>query len=97
MCHLAGVSKQMSFGDYKDCHTRAEHVAWAKERALGELDRKRVSAAKAIASALASMTSDLNKHPDTQDHVGNEQGFRLILGGHLSTRDDMRKHIEGYN
>lgn len=68
----------MSFGDYKDHHARAEHVAWAKERALGELDREDVSAAKAIVSALASMTSDLNKHPDTRDHVGNTVAMGLI-------------------
>jgi hypothetical protein len=37
--------------------TRAEHLAWAKERALIELE------ANGPACGIASFTSDLTKHP----------------------------------
>ncbi len=77
-------------------YTRAEHIAWSKERALRELDAPG-SAAQCVANAFASMVSDLNKHPETQDHLGNVLGMTLLVNGHLSTRDEMRKHIEGYN
>ena len=47
--------------------TRAEHVAWAKERALRELDAPGQSEAQSVTNAFASMVSDLNKHIKTQD------------------------------
>jgi Tfp pilus assembly protein PilF len=40
--------------------SRAEHVAWAKRRALAYLD------AGDVASAVASMLNDLSKHPETE-------------------------------
>lgn len=39
--------------------TRAEHLAWCKERALEYV------VAGDLTGAVASMTSDLGKHPDT--------------------------------
>ena len=38
---------------------RAEHLAWCKQRALEYLDQGD------LANAVASMGSDLNKHPET--------------------------------
>lgn len=40
--------------------TRAEHMRWCKERALQYADRGDLS------DAVASMASDLGKHPETE-------------------------------
>ena len=68
---------------------RAEHVAWCKERALQYVD------AGDLVNALASLTSDLRKHPSTVDHAAIELGMLETLGGHLSTPARMREFIEG--
>lgn len=71
--------------------TRDEHLAWAKQRALEYVE------AGDLQSALASVGSDLNKHPETADHAGIRLGVMLMVAGHLSTKDEMRRHIEGFN
>jgi hypothetical protein len=71
--------------------TRAEHLQWAKDRALEYADRGD------LADAMASMTSDLNKHPETKGHAGIELMGMLALAGHLRTRKDVREYIEGFN
>lgn len=40
--------------------TRAEHIEWCKQRAREYLDKGD------LRNAVASMTSDLSKHPETQ-------------------------------
>ncbi len=77
--------------------TRAEHVAWAKGRALEALDAPGISRERAIAGALASMASDLAKHPETGGRIGLMLGMQEIIIGSIATRDQMRRHIEGYN
>lgn len=71
--------------------TRAEHLAWAKYRALEYVD------AGDLNNAFASLASDLNKHPDTAGHRATELGMMLLLGGQLRTAHDMREFIEGVN
>lgn len=71
--------------------TRAEHLDWCKQRALEYLETGDTT------NALASMLSDLNKHPETQDHAGAQLTAMLMFGGFLSTPDEVRKHIEGFN
>jgi len=71
--------------------TRAGHLAWAKERALEYADMGDV------AQAMASLGSDLNKHPETRGHPGMELMMMLMMGGHLSTPRELRKFIEGFN
>ncbi len=71
--------------------TRAEHLAWCKERALeyvtaGDVDQ-----------AFASMASDLGKHPETENHMGIQLMTLMFFGGHLRTPDQMRTVIEGFN
>lgn len=73
--------------------TRQEHMQWCKDRALeyvneGDIDQ-----------ALASMLSDLGKHPETQSSVAScgPLAMMLKMGGQLSTREDMKKFIEGFN
>lgn len=70
---------------------RSEHLQWSKDRALEYVD------AGDISSAIASMTSDLNKHDDTRNHAGIELGMMLLMSGNMSTQYDARKFIEGFN
>jgi hypothetical protein len=69
---------------------RAEHLAWCKQRALDFL------CDGDLPNALASMLSDLDKHPDTKYPAS---GFLAILGIQIVIRDDaaeMRRWIEGF-
>jgi hypothetical protein len=65
--------------------TRGEHLAWCKQRALEYLPED-------PAQALASMMSDLGKHPETQSSV--ELG---MLGLMETDPVRMRRFIEGFN
>lgn len=47
--------------------------------------------------AFASMMSDLGKHPETAGHSAMQLGMMLKLSGHLSTAQQMREFIEGFN
>ena len=71
--------------------TRAEHMAWCKARAIAEAD------AGDPAGAIASMTSDLGKHPETQQHSGRELTIMMLMSGMLSGADEVRRHITGFN
>ena len=71
--------------------TRAEHLAWCKERALEYVDTGDT------ASALASMLSDLRRHPETASHPAIQLTGSLMLGGFLNTDGEVRNHIEGFN
>jgi hypothetical protein len=71
--------------------TRAEHLQWAKDRALKYVD------AGDTQQAFASMGSDLKKHPELENHSGIEFGFRLQFAGHLKNPDEMRRFIEDFN
>jgi len=70
--------------------TRQEHLEWCKQRALEYVDTD-------PANAWASMASDLQKHPETAGHVGLELGMLQLMGGMLSTPEQMRRFIEGFN
>jgi len=71
--------------------TRAEHLQWAKDRALEYADQGDVG------QAMASLGSDLNKHPETKGHSGMELMMMLAMGGHLDSPAELRKFIEGFN
>lgn len=71
--------------------TRAEHLQWCKSRALKYCDDNDVK------QAWASMASDLGKHEETINHAAIGLGTIMMLGGHLSTSDEMRKFINGFN
>lgn len=68
--------------------TREEHLAWAKQRALEYVD------AGDLSYAVASMGSDLDKHPE----LGCNPYLLLIGGLHASERDraSVRRWIEGF-
>lgn len=70
---------------------RAEHVEWCKQRALEYVDRG------ALGDAIASMGSDLKKHPDTENHPAIELGITMMITGELGSEHAMRKFINGFN
>lgn len=71
--------------------TRQEHLKWCKKRALEYVDRGKLT------DAWASMLSDLGKHPETAKHAGLELGMMMLMKGRLSSQDEMRKFILGFN
>ena len=71
--------------------TREEHLQWCKDRALEYVKQGDLQ------QAFASMCSDLNKHPETQNHIGIGLGLGLLMIGKLNTQEEMRKFIEGFN
>jgi hypothetical protein len=73
--------------------TRAEHLAWCKERALEYVD------AGDLPNAVASMTSDLGKHPETQR---DRRHYEFLLGvgmidAMMGDAPAVRRWIEGSN
>ncbi len=72
-------------------NTREEHLNWCKLRALGYVD------AGDCKNAVASMMSDLKKHPSTEGHPAIQLGMMLSMGGHMDNVDETRKWIEGFN
>ena len=70
---------------------RAEHLQWAKDRALEYVKRNDLK------NAFASMQSDMTKHEETAGHMALEMGTTLLLGGHLKTSDQMKDWITGFN
>lgn len=73
--------------------TRAEHLQWAKNRALEYIDEGRPDL------AFTSFASDVTKHPDTLDLIDVIQalGAPLLLTGHLRSPANMRKWINDFN
>ncbi len=70
---------------------RAEHLQWCKDRALEYIDARDVS------QAVASMCSDLSKHPETANHAGIQLGTMLMIGGQMNTVTEAEKWINGFN
>ena len=68
--------------------TRAEHLAWAKARALEYLPADPVN-------AMTSMLSDLGKHDELRNHPGKMLA-PMMYGAHNDPRE-VRKWIEGFN
>jgi hypothetical protein len=71
--------------------SRAEHLAWCKQRALEYVK------AGDLKNAFASFMSDMGKHPETENHLAIEAGMTLLLGGQLSTAKQMEDWINGFN
>ena len=71
--------------------TREQHLEWCKTRANELVD------AGDILQAYTSMASDLGKHPETEGHIGIELGMLEMMSGRLSTPDQMKHFINGFN
>ncbi len=71
--------------------TRAEHLAWCKERALEYVERGD------LVNAMASFASDMRKHRDTDtDTVAvllGVEGTRCVMNADAA---GMRRLIEGF-
>lgn len=70
--------------------TRHEHLAWAKQRALAYLPGD-------PGQAMASMVSDLHKHPELEDHCGVDLGAMEMMSGFLQTAEQVRQWIDGFH
>lgn len=71
---------------------RAEHLQWCKDRAIAYIEQGD------LRRAFASMCSDVMKHPETQQHKDtNLLGMSQLASGLLSTAEEMRRWILGYN
>ena len=72
---------------------RAEHLQWAKDRALEYADKGDV------ASAIGSLRSDLGKHPDTAASAAivDELMMPLAMTGKFERPGELRRFIEGFN
>jgi len=71
--------------------TRAEHLAWCKQRAL---EYVKIGDAN---QAYASMGSDLGKHPETANHAGIKLGMMMLMAGQFENMAEVRNWIEGFN
>ena len=71
--------------------TRAEHLEWAKKRAIEYCD------ADDPAQAISSMASDLTKHPETENHGAIRLMVMLKMSGQLETVKQVREFILGFN
>jgi hypothetical protein len=71
--------------------TREQHLDWCKQQAHEYLDDGD------IANALASMMSDLNKHPELKNHPAMYMGGMLLIGGHMWSVDEARRFIDGFH
>ncbi len=71
--------------------TYAEHLAWAKKRALDYVEQG------LCGQAFTSFVSDLNKHDELRGHAGIRLGAILLANNHLHSQREMREFIEGFN
>lgn len=71
--------------------TRAEHLQWCKDRALVYADRGDMN------NAIASMCSDLRKHPETGNHAGAQVMVMQAVAGLFDRPGELRRFIEGFN
>lgn len=92
MSILAKCQIQNGQLNIKIMESRSEHLQWCKDRALEILDET-----EDVGQAYASFGSDMNKHPETQDHSAIQLGVMLLMGGHNRGTEEMRKFIEGFN
>ena len=80
--------------------TRAEHLAWCKQRAMVEYDYYIAHENHDVAArnAVMSMVSDCRKHPDTDSHgAGPMAAFAMLNIQTLRSRADVQRFIDGYN
>jgi hypothetical protein len=71
---------------------RDEHLEWAKRRALEYVEAGEPS------QGFTSMLSDLRKHPELEDHPGNDIGVGFMcIPGWIQNREEVRRWIVGFN
>ena len=70
---------------------RAEHMTWCKKRAREYIDRND------LPQAIASMMSDLTKHPETAQSAQGPLGMLGIMAAASGNAADVRRFITGFN
>jgi len=72
---------------------RAEHLQWAKDRALEYADRGDTG------SAISSLMQDLADHPETAESCEIITGLMMPLAmmGNFERPGELRRFIEGFN
>lgn len=70
---------------------RQEHLQWCKDRAMEYVKRGDLK------NGLASMLSDIRKHPETADHPAAMLGAMLMFSGGLNTTKEVEDFILGFN
>lgn len=70
--------------------TRAEHIAWCKQRALDEM-----AYTKDPKQGVISMMSDLGKHPETSTTVLTSLCMMTLM--QPCTEQSVRKFINGFS
>lgn len=73
--------------------TKAQHLAWCKERALEYVEKDSVS------EAMASFASDMGKHPETQEVFATMMVLSMAALMQDTTQggtDNTRSFIEGF-
>lgn len=73
--------------------TRQEHLDWCKSRALEYLNPGKFYS---LTDAVASMMSDLTKHPETALGA-NALGMIGVMAASSGSEHEVRKFIEGFN
>lgn len=71
--------------------TGAEHLRWAKDRALEYANHGDT------VNAINSLTSDLRKHPETAGHPGILLMTMLAASGDFNRPGRLSEFIEGFN
>lgn len=71
--------------------SRVEHLQFCKQRAREYAERGD------FINAMASMGSDLDKHPETAKHPAMELWMMLYLSGHMNNVAEVMKFIDGFN
>lgn len=71
--------------------TRAEHLKWCKDRANEYLNKGDVQ------NAVASMMSDLNKHPETAASTSSILSMMGIQAAASGNVNEARRYINGFN
>lgn len=71
--------------------TRQEHLDWCKKRALELVNTGDWQ------GGIASMASDMGKHPETRNHAAIQLGIMLVVTGNIRDAATARDFIEGYN
>lgn len=71
--------------------TRQEHLDWCKKRALEYVDHGDLQ------NAVASMMSDLRKHPETESSTNGILGQLGLIAAMSNDEREVRRYITGFN
>jgi hypothetical protein len=71
----------------------AEHLAWAKARALKCLEACKVTGPGRPRTAFLGFCADLSRHPETADHPALTLGQQLLESGVLLDIEKMKEFI----